>query len=196
VRVRPQLNNTRSCFPRSTKKKGGWEERKARKKERKEKRGTATLLLAPAWPFLDGRRCTMEQINTQVSDLRYLAQGPVALSETATSNYGTPRPHTHGSPGSASIGDNSALPMSDDAGTGNGDGSGNGNGNGGGNKRKSAEDGTPAGKQTRSKRNRVSRGEPLSLPPLARRWSVPARHIAHFFFPSCTLRQVEKRCDD
>jgi hypothetical protein len=84
----------------------------------------------------------MEQINTQVSDLRYLAQAPVALSETASA-YGTPRPQPHGSPGSASVGDNSALPMSDDASNSN-------------NKRKSTDDGTVSGKQTRSKRNRVS----------------------------------------
>ncbi|KAI9151638.1 Transcriptional activator acu-15 [Paramyrothecium foliicola] len=86
----------------------------------------------------------MEQINTQVSDLRYLAQAPVALSETA-STYGTPRPQPHGSPGSASVGDNSALPMSDDAASNS-------------NKRKSTDDGTLSGKQTRSKRNRANIG--------------------------------------
>lgn len=83
----------------------------------------------------------MEQIETQASDLRYLAQAPVALSDTASVSYDTPRPGPHASPsGSASYGDNSAAtgPASN------------------ANKRKSIDDGTAAQKQTRSKRNRVS----------------------------------------
>ncbi|QPG94319.1 hypothetical protein C2857_005689 [Epichloe festucae Fl1] len=81
----------------------------------------------------------MEQIETQASDLRYLAQAPVALSDTASVSYDdTPRPGPHGSPsGSAGYGDNSAAP-----------GSASNT-----NKRKSVDD-AAAQKQTRSKRNR------------------------------------------
>lgn len=84
----------------------------------------------------------MEQIETQASDLRYLAQAPVALSDTASVSYDdTPRPGPHGSPsGSAGYGDNSAAPGSASNTT---------------NKRKSVDD-AAAQKQTRSKRNRVS----------------------------------------
>ncbi len=80
----------------------------------------------------------MEQIETQASDLRFLAQAPVPLSNSPSISYETPRPGTHASPaGSASFGDNSAS---------QGDGA---------NKRKSLDDGALS-KQTRSKRNRVS----------------------------------------
>lgn len=113
----------------------------------------------------------MEQIETQASDLRFLAQVPV-LNATPTPSSGpgpgvgpggtpggtpgvgvgasaaaaagydtTPQPQTQASPGSASVGENSAPSVS----TSNA------------NKRKSLDDGsTAAGKQTRSKRNRVS----------------------------------------
>lgn len=81
---------------------------------------------------------TMEHLETQASDLRFLATAPVALSD-AGSVYNTPRPGQQGSPRSASYGDNSAP-------TGDGDSG----------KRKSTDDGGQAGKQTRSKRNRVS----------------------------------------
>lgn len=104
----------------------------------------------------------MEQIETQVSDLRYLSQAPVALNSTgggggggseaagsAGSAYETPRPQGHGSPGSASVGDNSA-PSNVGGGT-----SSHGPGNAG-SKRKSVDDGSVAGKGSRSKRNRVS----------------------------------------
>ncbi|KAI5464794.1 hypothetical protein BGZ63DRAFT_350607 [Mariannaea sp. PMI_226] len=95
----------------------------------------------------------MEQIETQVSDLRYLSRAPVALSPgaaaggvgvaaaaAAASAYdSTQQPQTQTSPGSASIGDNSAQPASSNS-----------------NKRKSFDDGSAAAmaKQTRSKRNR------------------------------------------
>ncbi|KID62180.1 Casein kinase II, regulatory subunit, partial [Metarhizium hybridum] len=83
----------------------------------------------------------MEQIQTQASDLRYLAQAPAALSDTASISYDTPRPGPHASPsGSASYGDNSA-------GIGASAAASNAN------KRKSMDDGA-AQKQTRSKRNR------------------------------------------
>lgn len=100
----------------------------------------------------------MEQIETQVSDLRYLSQAPVALNSggseaaaagSAGSAYETPRPQGHGSPGSASVGDNSA-PSNVGGGT-----SSHGPGNAG-SKRKSVDDGSVAGKGSRSKRNRVS----------------------------------------
>lgn len=98
----------------------------------------------------------MEQIETQVSDLRYLAQAPVAaaaLNEAANhaagassaSPYETPQRQRQGmSPGSASLGDNSAQQHFDR--TPGDDGSG---------KRKSIDDGGRE-RQTRSKRNRVS----------------------------------------
>ncbi|KHO01653.1 Casein kinase II, regulatory subunit [Metarhizium album ARSEF 1941] len=85
----------------------------------------------------------MEQIETQASDLRYLAQAPAALSDTASVSYDTPRPGPHASPsGSASYGDNSAaVAASASASTAS--------------KRKSMGDGDGAAqKQTRSKRNR------------------------------------------
>lgn len=105
----------------------------------------------------------MEQIDSQVTDLRYLAQAPVPLSDTPSA-YETPQPHA--SPGSASLGDNSAPPTV--AGITNnhhhhGPGStsnaahgtpGIGEGSNP-NKRKSLDDGGAAAKQTRSKRNRV-----------------------------------------
>ncbi|KAK7424761.1 hypothetical protein QQX98_000344 [Neonectria punicea] len=106
----------------------------------------------------------MEQIETQVSDLRYLSQAPVALSPAggvgggvgpggigavtggggssaaaAAAYDSTPQPQGHASPGSASVGDNSARSASASN----------------ANKRKSIDDGS-ASKQTRSKRNRVS----------------------------------------
>ncbi|KAH6894349.1 hypothetical protein B0T10DRAFT_399246 [Thelonectria olida] len=93
----------------------------------------------------------MEQIETQVSDLRYLSQAPVAMSPgagagavgVASAAYdSTPQPQAQTSPGSASVGDNSAQPGSTTSNS---------------NKRKSIDDGSAAGsKQTRSKRNRVS----------------------------------------
>jgi hypothetical protein len=94
---------------------------------------------------------TMEQIETQMSDLRYLSQAPVAMSPgagaggvgVASAAYdSTPQPQAQTSPGSASVGDNSAQPGSTTSNS---------------NKRKSIDDGSAAGsKQTRSKRNRVS----------------------------------------
>ncbi|POR37274.1 Putative transcriptional regulatory protein [Tolypocladium paradoxum] len=83
----------------------------------------------------------MEQIETQATDLRYLAQAPVALSDSASVSYDTPQPRAQGSPpGSATFGDNSASNAS---------------------KRKSVDDGPGGGqKQTRSKRNRVSLDDP------------------------------------
>ncbi|KAG5983818.1 hypothetical protein E4U55_007050 [Claviceps digitariae] len=89
----------------------------------------------------------MEQIETQASDLRYLAQAPVVLSDTASvsyDHYDTPRPGPHASPpgfpGSAGIGDNSAAAAP---------GSVSSNAN----KRRSIDD-AAAQRQTRSKRNR------------------------------------------
>ncbi|RSL77537.1 hypothetical protein CEP51_008971 [Fusarium floridanum] len=110
----------------------------------------------------------MEQIETQASDLRFLAQVPV-LNATPTPSSGpgpgvgpggtpggtpgvgvgasaaaaagydtTPQPQTQASPGSASVGENSAPSVSASN----------------ANKRKSLDDGSAAGKQTRSKRNR------------------------------------------
>lgn len=89
----------------------------------------------------------MEQIETQASDLRYLAQQtPVALSDSASVSaaYETPQPQPLNSPGSASAGLNSA-PSGAVASASLGPGA---------NKRKSEDD--AASKQTRSKRNRVS----------------------------------------
>ncbi len=84
----------------------------------------------------------MEQIETQASDLRFLATAPVPLSNSPSISYETPRPGTHASPaGSASFGDNSAS---------------QGDGGASANKRKSIDDGGASAKQTRSKRNRVS----------------------------------------
>ncbi|XP_044719079.1 fungal specific transcription factor domain-containing protein [Hirsutella rhossiliensis] len=78
----------------------------------------------------------MELIETQASDLRYLAQAPVALSDTASVSYDTPQPLPQASPpgsGSASFGENSAANA---------------------NKRKPPVDDGDGQKQTRSKRNR------------------------------------------
>lgn len=109
----------------------------------------------------------MEQIETQASDLRFLAQtAPIAIANAAaaaseensnnnngtspinaavaSSSYETPQTQPHRSPGSASVGDNSA-PFAASA-----------------SKRKSLDDGSLSGKQTRSKRNRVSFGNPFS----------------------------------
>lgn len=93
----------------------------------------------------------MEQIETQVTDLRYLAQAPVPLSDAASvSAYETPQPQPQPSPGrSASIGDNSAPAPTNAATPASATG-------GHSNKRKSLDDGGSAAKQTRSKRNRVS----------------------------------------
>lgn len=87
----------------------------------------------------------MEQIETQASDLRFLAQAPVPLSNSPSVAYDTPRPGgAHASPaGSASFGDNSASQHGDGAAA-------------SANKRKSLDDGGASAKQTRSKRNRVS----------------------------------------
>ncbi|KAJ6781808.1 hypothetical protein PWT90_06440 [Aphanocladium album] len=84
----------------------------------------------------------MEQIETQASDLRFLAQAQVPLSNSPSVTYETPRPGPQGSPGSASFGDISAA---------HGDSTG-----ASANKRKSTDDGLASAKQTRSKRNRVS----------------------------------------
>lgn len=107
-------------------------------------------------------RCVMEQIDAQVSDLRYLSSGPLALSShdpTVTPgsvpSYGS---HAHAaatpppilSPGSASLGDNSAHPGA------SAQGSAVATPLAGGSKRKSDDDANSSGKQTRSKRNRVS----------------------------------------
>ena len=93
----------------------------------------------------------MEQIQTQASDLRYLATAPVSISDAGSVSYETPQPGAQGSPpGSATFGDNSASP--------------GGGAQGHGNKRKSPDDAGAIQKQTRSKRNRVS----LSLCPRAR----------------------------
>ncbi|KAM3461553.1 hypothetical protein NHJ6243_004931 [Beauveria neobassiana] len=99
----------------------------------------------------------MEQIETQASDLRFLSQAQVPLSNSPSVTYETPRPgpqhqhrhqhqhqqhqqqdHDHDSPGSASFGGNSATHGGDPA----------------ANKRKSTDDGLSSAKQTRSKRNR------------------------------------------
>ncbi|KAG6016124.1 hypothetical protein E4U43_004169 [Claviceps pusilla] len=101
------------------------------------------------------RNTIMEQIETQASDLRYLAQAPVpvpvpvALSDTASvlyDHYESPRPQPHrrspgAPPGSAAVGDNSAAAP----------GSASANAN----KRRTTDD-AAAQRQTRSKRNRVS----------------------------------------
>ncbi|XWW98528.1 hypothetical protein V2A60_006528 [Cordyceps javanica] len=86
----------------------------------------------------------MEQIETQASDLRFLSQAQVPLSNSPSVTYETPRtgPQQHGSPGSASFGGNSAT---------HGDAAAASAG-----KRKSTDDGLGSAKQTRSKRNRVS----------------------------------------
>ncbi|KAF4504603.1 hypothetical protein G6O67_008036 [Ophiocordyceps sinensis] len=81
----------------------------------------------------------MELIETQASDLRYLAQAPGALSDTASVSYGTPQPLPQASPPgsvSAPYGENSAANA---------------------NKRKPpVDDGGPSDgqRQTRTKRNR------------------------------------------
>lgn len=105
----------------------------------------------------------MEQIDAQVSDLRYLSQAPIALSghdASASSGsaaaYGS---HSHSgatpptilSPGSASIGDNSAHPGASAQGSAAATPLG-----GTSTKRKELDDANATGKQTRSKRNRVS----------------------------------------
>ncbi|TQV97741.1 hypothetical protein IF1G_03484 [Cordyceps javanica] len=94
-------------------------------------------------PSLNGPS-TMEQIETQASDLRFLSQAQVPLSNSPSVTYETPRtgPQQHGSPGSASFGGNSAT---------HGDAAAASAG-----KRKSTDDGLGSAKQTRSKRNRVS----------------------------------------
>ncbi|KAF7554963.1 hypothetical protein G7046_g6674 [Stylonectria norvegica] len=104
---------------------------------------TVAVAVAPHGPF-----GIMEQIETQVSDLRYLSQAPAATPSGSSSGpvaaYETPQPNVHQpptSPGSASVGDNSAPSV----------GASNAN-----NKRKSVDEGSMSGKQTRSKRNRVS----------------------------------------
>lgn len=89
----------------------------------------------------------MEQIETQASDLRYLTAPVGALSDSASVSYETPQSRPQMSPGSAMYGDNSALQPGGDS---------PGDANAGASKRKSIEDGAGIGKQTRSKRNRVS----------------------------------------
>lgn len=109
---------------------------------------------------------TMEQIETQATDLRYLAQAPVPLSDTASA-YETPQPQ--GSPGSASVGDNSAPHT---AGGHHHQGSYSNSDPSNPNKRKSFDDGGSSAKQTRSKRNRVR-------PPL------PKHRLISCSFPIC-----------
>ena len=90
----------------------------------------------------------MEQVATQVTDLRYLAEVPVPLPATdsaATFDGQSQTPQPQHSPDSASLGDNSA--------------------NLNPNKRKSFDDGGSA-RQTRSKRNRVSSCPFLPFPAL------------------------------
>ncbi|KAJ4150693.1 hypothetical protein LMH87_011430 [Akanthomyces muscarius] len=84
----------------------------------------------------------MEQIETQASDLRFLAQAQVPLSNSPSVSYETPRPgpQHQASPGSASFGGNSATHGDSTASSAN--------------KRKSTDDGLGSAKQTRSKRNR------------------------------------------
>lgn len=85
----------------------------------------------------------MEQIETQVSDLRYLTQMPVPLpSEREGPDYSPPA--------SAMPGDNSALAV-----LGAGDGGGAAPGSA---KRKSEDEEATGSKRQRSKRNRVSYG--------------------------------------
>lgn len=101
----------------------------------------------------------MEQIETQATDLRYLTQAPVLLSADASPIY--EHQGSQGSPGSASVGDNSAHPTYPHPTV-----SGNSN------KRKSMsqslDDAASAGaKQTRSKRNRY-----ISIA-----WLVTSHHL-------------------
>jgi hypothetical protein len=91
----------------------------------------------------------MEQIDAQVSDLRYLTQqaAPVALPSEASSTAYSPPVSVSATPG-----DNSALGSA---------GPGDGASGGGGiahnsSKRKSEDEGLIGSKQQRSKRNRVS----------------------------------------
>lgn len=103
----------------------------------------------------------MEQIETQASDLRFLAQAQVPLSNSPSVTYETPRlGPQQGSPGSASFGGNSAAP---------GDSMG-----ASANKRKSSDDGLASAKQTRSKRNRVSFFGPCFGPPPPRALLLPS----------------------
>ncbi|KAG6008738.1 hypothetical protein E4U21_003933 [Claviceps maximensis] len=113
----------------------------------------------------------MEQIETQASDLRYLAQAPVALSDTASVSYDnhddTPRPGTYrhaslsGAPDSAhaGFGDNhaaapaSSSPNANDNVNDNANPNANASANPNANKRKSMDD-AAVQRQTRSKRNR------------------------------------------
>lgn len=95
----------------------------------------------------------MEQMNAQATDLRFLAQATVPLPAdpaASVSAYETPR--TQASPGSASVGDNSAPAPTNAVTVTPGPGVADSNSS----KRKSADDGGSAAKQTRSKRNRVS----------------------------------------
>lgn len=116
---------------------------------------------------VDGHFGTMEQIETQASDLRFLAQVPV-LNPTSSPSLGpgsgagrggTPA-RTPGSAVGASTGapiayDNHASPSSASVGDNSAQGASASNAN----KRKSTDDGQGNGaKQTRSKRNRVSSG--------------------------------------
>ncbi|KAG5929144.1 hypothetical protein E4U42_006968 [Claviceps africana] len=90
----------------------------------------------------------MEQIETQASDLRYLAQAPVALSDTAAvsyDGYDTPRPGPHRSPPRG--------PVSEGVGHGDDAAAGVGSASSGAAKRKSVDD-AAAQRRTRSKRNR------------------------------------------
>ncbi len=131
----------------------------------------------------------MEQIETQASDLRYLAQAaPVALSDSASVSYETPQPRPQqGSPaGSATFGDNSA---------GGGPGAGSG-----ASKRKSVDDGPGSGqKQTRSKRNRVSSPLIDSGDAVARRmsprWMLRSRGPPPNVCSPCATRPRGAPCD-
>ncbi|QUC23744.1 uncharacterized protein UV8b_07985 [Ustilaginoidea virens] len=105
----------------------------------------------------------MEQIETQASDLRYLAEAPVMLSDTPSASYGTPRPGVQASPSSGSAhagyGDNSAAAASGGHGAAGSAANTRASASASAGKRKSFDDGegaegASAQKQTRSKRNR------------------------------------------
>ncbi|GKU11160.1 unnamed protein product [Fusarium langsethiae] len=116
----------------------------------------------------------MEQIETQASDLRFLAQVPV-LNPTSSPSLGpgsgagrggtparTPGSAVGTSAGAAIAYDNQASPSSASVGDNSAHGASASN-----NKRKSTDDGQGnAGKQTRSKRNRVSPPHLLCLYPV------------------------------
>ncbi|CEI60542.1 unnamed protein product [Fusarium venenatum] len=119
--------------------------------------------------IVNGHFGTMEQIETQASDLRFLAQVPV-LNPTSSPSLGpgsgagrggtparTPGSAVGTSAGAAIAYDNQASPSSASV----GDNSAHGASASNNNKRKSTDDGQGnVGKQSRSKRNRTIRREP------------------------------------